>query len=270
MRSPIEFNYDGPRPSIPRGIRIGSVPYLNAVPLTWGLEREIVFLPPSELGLAIREGELDVALLSITQVLFEDRYRIIDGMGVCSRGPVRSVFLAHSDPLEEVKEVFCDPASLTSVNLLRVLLHRRGIHPNWRMLDSYDSAPDHRNVLLIGNPAIRFRSPRSRHTIWDLGKAWDEEMHLPFVYAVWVVRKEITDAKLFAKLRKAKDKGLEDLDRIVTNYPEFDGPFRQKYLTQNIHYHIGEDEKRGIDRFTHELRHFPDLKVYDPEFIASM
>jgi hypothetical protein len=67
MRSPIEFNYDGPRPSIPRGIRIGSVPYLNAVPLTWGLEREIVFLPPSQLGLAIREGELDVALLSITQ-----------------------------------------------------------------------------------------------------------------------------------------------------------------------------------------------------------
>ena len=269
MRSPIEPIYEGPRPSIPKGIRIGSVPYLNAVPLTWGLERQIVFLPPSQLGVSLREAELDVALLSITQVLFEDRYRIVDGMGVCSRGPVRSVFLAHAVPIEEVREIYCDPASLTSVSLLRVLLHRRGIHPRWRVLEDYDRASEKENVLLIGNPAIRFRSKGRRHHIWDLGKAWDDEMKLPFVYAVWVVRKEITDAKLFARLIRAKEEGLANLDRIVTNYQEFDAPFRQRYLTQNIHYHVGDPEKRGIARFTHELRQFPDRKVYDPEFIVS-
>ena len=32
------------------GFKVGSVPYLNAVPLTRGLEEEIIFAPPSELA----------------------------------------------------------------------------------------------------------------------------------------------------------------------------------------------------------------------------
>ncbi len=259
-----------PRPTIPRGVRIGSVPYLNSVPLTWGLEKEIAFLPPNELGMCIRAGDLDAALLSITEVLFQDRYRILDGMGVCSRGPVGSVFLAHSSPIEEIREIYCDPASLTSVNLLRVLLQRRGVRPKWRVLENYESARERENVLLIGNPAIRFLSQNIRHHIWDLGQAWEEEMNLPFVYAVWVVRREVTDARLFAKLREAKYHGMENIDRIVASYSEFDAPFRRRYLTKNIHHHVGDEEKRGISRFVHELRQFPELRVFDPEFIVSV
>ena len=32
------------------GFKVGSVPYLNAVPLTRGLEEQLVFAPPSELA----------------------------------------------------------------------------------------------------------------------------------------------------------------------------------------------------------------------------
>ena len=39
---------------------------------------------------------------------------------VASRGAVQSVVLAHRVPLAKVQTVHCDPASLTSVNLLRV------------------------------------------------------------------------------------------------------------------------------------------------------
>ena len=267
---PSNSKIPAPRPSIPRGIRIGSVPYLNAVPLTWGLEKEIAFLPPNELGASIREEDLDAALLSITEVLFQDRYRIIDGIGICSRGAVGSVFLAHSVPLKEITEIYCDPASLTSVNLLRVLLHRKGIHPTWRTLENYDSARDHENVLLIGNPAIRFHAQNIRHQIWDLGEAWDNEMQLPFVYAVWVVRKEVTDAKLFSKLKQAQERGLQNLNEIASAYREFDPPFSRKYLTKHIHYRVGDAEKRGIERFIHELRQLPDEKVFDPEYIAPL
>ena len=264
---PVELD---PRPQIPRGVRIGSVPYLNAVPLTWGLEKKIAFLPPNELGMSLRAEDLDVALLSITEVLFQDRYRILDGMGVCSRGAVGSVFLAHSSPIEEIREIYCDPASLTSVNLLKVLLQRRGVQPKWRVLKSYEEARERENVLLIGNPAIRFLSQNIRHHVWDLGQAWEEEMHLPFVYAVWVVRREVTDARLFAQLREAKYNGMENMDRIIASYTEFDAPFRRQYLTKNIHYHVGDEEKRGISRFVHELRQLPKLRVFDPEFIVSV
>ena len=51
--------------------RVGSVPYLNAAPLTRGLEEQILFAPPAELARRLRRDELDAALVSITEVLFE-------------------------------------------------------------------------------------------------------------------------------------------------------------------------------------------------------
>src|SRR5687767_15965274 len=75
--------------------RVGSVPYLNAVPLTRGLEEQIIFVPPSQLAEKLRRDELDAALVSVTEVLFHNRYDVLDGIAVASLGEVKSVFLAH-------------------------------------------------------------------------------------------------------------------------------------------------------------------------------
>src|SRR5258708_9996726 len=130
--------------------RVGSVPYLNAVPLTRGLEEQIIFVTPSKLAEMLQRDELDAALVSVTEVLFNDRYDILDGIAVASLGEVKSVFLAHRGPLAEVKEVYCDTASLTSVNLLRVLLAERGLLPQFKPLASYDPASMPDFALLIG------------------------------------------------------------------------------------------------------------------------
>src|SRR5882762_2578614 len=122
--------------------RIGSVKYLNAVPLTRGIESEIIFTTPAKLAEMLRRDELDAALVSITEVLLNDRYDILDGIAIASLGEVYSVLLAHKKPLAEVKEVFCDTASLTSVNLLKVLLAERGLKPEFRPLDNYAAAAE--------------------------------------------------------------------------------------------------------------------------------
>src|SRR5437667_3911854 len=109
--------------------RVGSVPYLNAVPLTRGLEEQIIFVTPSKLAEMLQRDELDAALVSVTEVLLKDRYDILDGIAIASLGEVKSVLLAHRKPITEAKEVFCDTASLTSVHLLRVLLAEQGIKP---------------------------------------------------------------------------------------------------------------------------------------------
>src|SRR6266536_5600775 len=109
--------------------RVGSVPYLNAAPLTRGLEEQVIFVPPSKLAELLQRDELDAALVSVTEVLLKDRYDILDGIAIASLGEVKSVLLAHRKPIDEAREIFCDTASLTSVHLLRVLLAERGLKP---------------------------------------------------------------------------------------------------------------------------------------------
>jgi chorismate dehydratase len=248
--------------------RVGSVPYLNAVPLTRGLESEIVFATPSKLAEMLQRDELDAALVSVTEVLFNDRYNILDGVAVASLGEVKSVFLAHRKPIDDVKVVFCDPASLTSINLLRVLLAERGIRAEFKPLVSYDDAAQHDYVLLIGDPALDFLRASHEHEIWDLGAAWLELTRLPFVYAVWALRRGIDAKRLGRQLRDAKDFGLETLDYIISSRSEYDLEFRKDYLGWHIHYHLGVDEKKGLARFAELLRKYGENKVHDPQFVS--
>ncbi|HTG45705.1 MAG TPA: menaquinone biosynthesis protein [Verrucomicrobiae bacterium] len=248
--------------------KVGSVPYLNAVPLTRGLEEQIKFVVPSTLAKLLQSGDLDAALVSVTEVLLSDRYQILDGIAVASLGEVKSVFLAHRRPLVEAREICCDPASLTSVHLLRVLLAEQGLFPEFKPLISYESnqVPDF--ALLIGDPAIGFLLGPHSHSIWDLGTAWYELTHLPFVYAVWAVRKGIDSSVLARHLREARDFGMETLDQIIIDRPEFDLNFRKDYLGWHIHYHLGSDEKRGLAKFIELLRKHQPAMVYEPQFIA--
>jgi chorismate dehydratase len=247
--------------------RVGSVPYLNAVPLTRGLESEVIFATPAKLAGMLRRDELDAALVSVTEALFSERYDILDGVAVASLGEVKSVFLAHRGPIGEVKEVFCDPASLTSVNLLRVLLAEQEIRPKLKQLESYDHArlPDY--TLLIGDPAIDFLRAQHEHEIWDLGAAWLELTGLPFVYAVWALRRGIEYQELARQLREAKDFGLDTLDYIISTRSEYDLSFRKDYLGWHIHYHLGVDEKRGLKRFADLLAKHGIGPVFDPKYV---
>ncbi|MGV3771340.1 MAG: menaquinone biosynthesis protein [Verrucomicrobiales bacterium] len=246
--------------------RVGSVPYLNAIPLTRGLEDQIELIVPSQLGLKLQSRELDAALLSITEVLFNESYDILDGIAIASLGEVQSVFLAHRGPLNRVREVYCDPASLTSVNLLKVLLAEQNLFPEFKPLPSYDFAilPDY--TLLIGDVALNFIRSNPQHEIYDLGHAWYELTKLPFVYAVWALRNDIDTTELRRLLREARDFGMDTLDHLINTRTEFDRSFRKDYLTWHIHYHLGSDEKRGIAKFVELLRKHSGREVFDPRY----
>ncbi|HAO79365.1 MAG TPA: hypothetical protein DCQ92_10375 [Verrucomicrobia subdivision 3 bacterium] len=248
--------------------RIGSVPYLNAVPLTRGIESEIIFATPAKLAELLRRDELDAALVSITEVLLNDRYDILDGIAIASLGEVFSVLLAHKKPLEEVTEIFCDTASLTSVNLLRVLLAERGLKPEFKPLENYEAAPKKDFVLLIGDRAIEFQRAPHAHEIFDLGVAWTEMTNLPFVYAVWALRRGVENSELRAELRSSKRFGMETLDQIIATREEFDEDFRRDYFDWHIHFHLGEDEKRAIAKFSELLRKHGLGPVFEPKFVA--
>lgn len=248
--------------------RVGSVKALNAVPLTRGLENEITYAPPAKLAELLRRDELDAALVSVVETLFSDRYDILDGIAVASLGEVKSVFLAHRRPLEEAKEIFCDPASLTSVTLMKVLLAERGLKPEFKPLENYAAAKEKDFVLLIGDAALDFVFSNPAHEIFDLGAAWSELTKLPFVYAVWAMRRGVHNAELRRQLREARDFGLDTLDHIIRDRTEYTEEFRKDYFGWHIHYHLGTDEKRGISKFVELLRKHGFDPVHEPQYVS--
>ena len=248
--------------------RVGSVPFLNAVPLTRGIEDEVKLVSPARLAEMLRRDELDAALVSVTEVLFNDRYDVLDGVAIASLGEVKSVFVAHRYPVAETREIFYDTASLTSVNLLKVLLAERGVKAELIPLHDYDIAPSCDAVLLIGDRAIDFLLAGHSHQIWDLGAAWFELTRLPFVYAVWALRRGVENKELRRHLREAQDFGLDTLDHIIHTRTEYDLDFRKDYLGWHIHYYLGADEKRGLARFAELLRKHGLGPVFDPVYVS--
>ena len=248
--------------------RVGSVSYLNAVPLTRGIESELILATPSKLAEMLRRDELDAALVSITEVLLNDRYDILDGVAIASLGEVYSVILAHRKPLAEATEIFCDTASLTSVNLLKVLLAERGLKPEFKPLENYEAAGQKDFVLLIGDRAIDFQRAPHAHEILDLGFAWTELTQLPFVYAVWALRRGIENKVLRAELRAAKHFGMDTLEYVICSREEYDEDFRRDYFEWHIHYHLAADEKRGIAKFCELLAKHNLGPVFEPKFVS--
>lgn len=251
--------------------RVGSVKALNAVPLTRGLENQIVYDVPAKLAQMLQRDELDAALVSVVEALFHDRYDILNGIAVASLGEVKSVFLAHRKPIETAREIFCDPASLTSVMLLKVLLAERGLKPEFKALENYATAREKDFVLLIGDPALDFHfanEAQPTHEIFDLGAEWTELTKLPFVYAVWALRRGVHTPELRRQLREARDFGLDTLDHIISNRTEYTLDFRKDYLGWHIHYHLASDEKRGIAKFVELLRKHGFGPVHDPKFVV--
>jgi len=248
--------------------RVGNSGFLNTVPLTRGLEEEIIYDTPARLAKMLQHDELDAALVSVVEVLFSDRYDILDSVAIASLGEVKSVLMAHRKPLSEVTEVYCDTASLTSVQLLRVLLAERGLKPEFKPLASYDFAalPDY--AMLIGDKALDFALGPHEHEIFDLGAAWYELTNLPFVFAVWALRRGVHNAALRRQLREARDFGLDTLDSIIRSRTEYTYDFRNDYLSWHIHYHLGSDEKRGLAKFMELLRRHGCDPLFEPRFVA--
>ncbi|MBL9136924.1 MAG: menaquinone biosynthesis protein [Verrucomicrobiales bacterium] len=248
-------------------LRAGSVPYLNVAPIVRGLEGRLRLLPPAQLADALRQGEIDAGLLSITEALYHPEYVILDGPCVASNGPVYSVILTHRRPLNEVREVCCHQASLASVNLLRVLLAEQGLKPRLIPLPDPEAAAHHDFALLIGDPAIEFRRRYPSHPIVDLGTAWRDLTGLPFVYAVWTLRRDADTTTLRTELLRAFERGQRELEAVVRESAGFDESFRRRYLTEHVTSSLGAAEKSGIAKFVELLRrHQPD-PVHLPKYV---
>jgi chorismate dehydratase len=234
-------------------LRIGCVKYLNARPLIYGWPGEVVFDHPSALCERLAAGLLDVALVSSFEFLRNPVYTLVDGISIASHGPVHSVFVAHAGELSEIEEIEVDPASQTSVNLLRCLMAENGMAPKFvirsRLIQR--ALTPRLAKFFIGDQAIRFRDESAgTFQFWDLGEEWQKRTQLPFVYALWLIRPEVPSPKAIAdSLRACRDNNLRELDLLIAAEREFSPDFCQYYLTECLQYQLGAQEREGLSTF---------------------
>jgi chorismate dehydratase len=251
---------------VPGGVRAGTE---TACAADRGIEDQVVLAAPSRLAQMLERDELDAALVSVVAVLFSGRYDILDGIAVASLGEVRSVLLAHRRPLEEARVIHCDPASLTSVQLLRVLLAERGLKPEFKPLPSYDfsALPDY--ALLIGDTALDLRwGPHEHENFRPEGGVVRTDAAAVCLCGLGAATGHRKHRAAGASVREARDFGLDTLDHIIASRTEYTLDFRRDYLGWHIHYHLGSDEKRGIARFMELLRKHGCGEVHEPKFVS--
>jgi chorismate dehydratase len=278
-----------------KSVRIGCVKYFNARPLIGGWTGNVEFDHPSALCQRLAKGQLDIALVSSFEFLRNPIYRIVDDVSISSDGPVYSVVVAHRGDISEIEEIELDPASETSVNLLRCLLPELGLKPRLiRNIDLQSVRPaglqpadsaaaqptesktaenisarrtgkmpmfqaTHRAQLLIGDQAISFRQNHAgAFEFWDLGEQWNKLTGLPFVYALWLIRSEVRDAKSIAqRLRGLRDGNLADIPGVVAcavadladNKRAITREFLDRYYHENLRFGFGTREKHGLRTF---------------------
>jgi len=280
-----------------KSVRVGCVKYLNARPLIRGWRGNVEFDHPSALCQRLAKGELDVALVSSFEFLRNPIYRIVDNLSISSDGPVYSVVVAHRGEFSNIEEIELDRSSETAANLLRCLLAElkarlsgkidlqsvcpAGLQPagsgqmrspafrgfdkhadiqrTRRNLPHWEQENANRARLIIGDQAIRFRQEHAgAFRFWDLGEQWKKLTGLPFVYALWLIRPEVPDAKSIAqRLRELRDENLADIAAIVSNAvadaahnkQTITQEFLDRYYHEYLRFGFGAREKQGLQTF---------------------
>ncbi|MGH9627892.1 MAG: menaquinone biosynthetic enzyme MqnA/MqnD family protein [Bryobacteraceae bacterium] len=256
-------------------VRVCAVSYLNTVPLVWGMlsgpQRgvfDLSFCVPSECADRLEDGTADIGIVPCAELL-KQRLEIVPGVGIASRGAVRSILLVSKTPFGQIGSVATDSSSRTSVMLTRIVLAQRyGVEPKLismppdldAMLQAADAA------LIIGDPALRLDPSCLPYRVLDLGAEWDALTGLPMVFAVWAGRSEVINEEVRRAFAGSCDYGLVRLEEIVAAEAPGRGvgeALAREYLSRHIVFKIGKEEEKGLERFLQYAAGLPSVETLD-------
>ena len=236
---------------------IGQIDYVNCQPFYPLMDHHrLIATPPSDLGRLARNGEIDAGVLAVVDYLkCEDRYEPIAGLGIANHEEVRSILLACRRPIDELSgaTVGITGETSTSVRLLRAILEvKYGVRPGGYVRGLGEAADAY---LVIGNEALAHNfSPRPDFPHrYDLATEWWEWQSLPFVFALWIIRRSVPASvkKAFAQLLEESFQiGMTRIDEIGEEFAGNlgDAGTLASYL-RNFHYRLGPREMEGLNAF---------------------
>lgn len=261
-------------------LRIGKIPFLNLFPFFYFLEKlndpcfEFIEDVPSVLNKKLREGEIDVSPSSSIEYLEnQELYEFIDGHSISSHGPVRSILLFSRNSLEMLKEktLLVTDKSDTSVILLEIIANiflGLNIKTERSNLPLKEGLIEYPAYLLIGDEAIINAFFYRELFIYDLGEIWHHHTGIPFVYALWIVRKESLDKKreLITTFKRHLDvikKEFLKSPESICHLPEIAriiGSENVLSYWKSLSFDLAESHKEGLRLFNYYVE---TLKVFN-------
>lgn len=185
-------------------LTVGRISYVNTIPFfhhlaQTGFAGRVIDGVPADLNARLAAGELDLSPSSSFEYALHWRdYLLLPGHSISSWGPARSVLLFSRLPLGEIAagEVALTGESATSVNLCKVLFKEfcGASEVNCRVSSTPVEELIARggSALLIGDRALRTACTRPEGIkVFDLGELWYRFTGLPFVFALWIVRRRV-------------------------------------------------------------------------------
>jgi len=237
-------------------IRVGIVSYLNTRPLIYGLRLppvsdQIILTEenPARLAEMLKHDEIDLGLVPVAAIPELPEAHLAGGYCIGTEGEAASVCLFSEVPLHEIKKVYLDYQSRTSVDLLKWIMREYwGIYPELVQAENEEFRKMIRGTtggLVIGDRA--FEQRKSSTFFYDLGAEWRKITGLPFVFAVWISNKPLP-ASFIEEFDRANSIGLDKIDEIVANTP-FNLYNLKKYYTLHLNYRLDERKKKAMDYF---------------------
>lgn len=248
-------------------LRIGVVNFLNAYPLWGALEGvpNLALFPdvPSQLALKLRAGNLDAALISSVEYLrHREGFRYHPQLCVAAINESRSIrlFVRNStagfrESARNLRRIFTDAASRSSVAQLRVILHALGFAPQLEEITGAGgriaSLADGEALLAIGDTALLHMAEAS----YDLQKEYFNLFARGFVYALWVFHNEKA-AELEELLLQAYRRYRGDTAVFWKKASErfgFGETFVAEYLTDVIQHELSPERQQDLQFFASRL-----------------
>ncbi|MBF0319806.1 MAG: menaquinone biosynthesis protein [Nitrospirae bacterium] len=257
-------------------LKIGRINFANLYPIFHCLQMQCAAANPdmkyeftegvpSEINALLREGLIDAGPSSSIEYLRNPQlYNLIEGHSISSFGRIMSIILFSRVEIKALggKTILSSYQAETSTGLLQIVL-RKFYNLDIEIKTSHapltEGIGQYPAYLLIGDNALIEAAAVENIGLYayDLGSLWYEHTGVPFVFALWISRRESgSTERLRAALDAAKAEALSSLNLIAGNCP-----YTKLFSTQTlvsywrtISYDLTGRHMEGLELFGKYLR----------------
>ncbi|MFN3976608.1 MAG: menaquinone biosynthesis protein [Aquificaceae bacterium] len=232
-------------------VKVGRVNYLNTLPLFYRWDSKVSFVEghPSHLVKLLRGGEIQAGIVSSVEYLINrEDYILVPGVSISSKERACSVLIFSERPLEEVESIYLTPASLTS-RLLALYILEKVYRKKPEVVENKGKA---QALLLIGDEAIKEKLANRWPHIYDLGEEWFKLHRLPFVFALFLVRKDAAPwlaEYIREQCNNSRAEFYKDLSEGKIQVKGLSKNFLLEYFNSCLSYELREREWASLEIF---------------------